>query len=113
MAAVSEVFVTVQVADMARATDFYRQALGATVSHALPFFTSLHVARVRLGLALVAKHAPTRTELHFVVGDLPAACADVERAGGGVTVPRVEVAPGVFHAECTDSEGNRFVLALR
>jgi predicted enzyme related to lactoylglutathione lyase len=113
MATVLETFVTVQVADMPRATRFYTTALQASVSHALAFFSSLHVAGVRVGLALVERHQPTITGLHFSVADLDAARADVERAGGRVVAPRVEVAPGVFVADCVDSEGNTFVLALK
>jgi predicted enzyme related to lactoylglutathione lyase len=110
---VHETFVTVPVADMKRASAFYVAAFGAKSLFALPFFSSFQIAGVRVGLGLAEGHAPTDTHLHFAVADLAAACADVERAGGRVTIARLEVAPGVFHAHCLDSEGNELVLALR
>jgi len=52
---------------MNRATNFYVTAFGAAVSAALPFWSSLHIASVRLGLALVLDHAGGTTGLHFAV----------------------------------------------
>lgn len=110
---ITETFFSVAVRDMPRATEFYVDALGATVATALPFWTSLHVAGVRVGLALVPEHHPQRVGLHFVVSDLEDACARVERAGGSIVAPRIEVAPGVFAAQVTDTEGNTFSFSLR
>jgi predicted enzyme related to lactoylglutathione lyase len=70
----------------------------------------LRIAGVRVGLALQPDLTPTSVGLYFAVGDLDAARADVERAGGKIGAP-VEVAPGVFVAEVTDTEGN--TLSLR
>src|SRR5579871_4452602 len=107
-----ETFFSVEVADMDRATAFYSSAFGATVAFATARWTSIHVAGVRLGLALNPDHAPSRTGLHFAVEDLDGARKEVERCGGK-TSPPVEVAPGVVIAEATDSEGNQLVLAAR
>jgi predicted enzyme related to lactoylglutathione lyase len=110
---VTETFFSVDVGDMPRATAFYVEALGADVVFASPGWTSLRIAGVRLGLALVQGHAGARVGLHFAVGDLAAACADVEGAGGVVVAPSVEVAPGVVVADVTDTEGNGFALVQR
>ena len=110
---VSETFFSVEVADMARATAFYREALGAVVTFPTARWTSLHLAGVRVGLALNPAHAGARTGLHFAVTDLAASLAAVERAGGRVVTPHLEAAPGVILAEVADSENNLFVLTPR
>jgi predicted enzyme related to lactoylglutathione lyase len=112
-AAVVETFFSIRVRDMERATNFYVTAFGATVAMALPFWSSLHVAGVRLGLALVRDHAEGQTGLHFAVTDLADARTWVERAGGRVVRASVEVAPGVIVSNVTDTEGNAFALVRR
>jgi predicted enzyme related to lactoylglutathione lyase len=107
---VSETFFSVDVTDMRRATAFYVEALGASVTFASDFWTSVRIAGVRLGLFLNAEHVPGRIGLHFAVGDLEAGRADVERAGGRIMGQAIEVAPGVVIIEVMDSEGNRFTL---
>ena len=108
--AVVETFFSVEVRDMERATAFYVAALGARVSFAMPRWTSIHVAGVRIGLALADGHAGGRNGLHFAVNDLASACAAIERARGRVITPSIEVAPGVVIAEVQDTERNTFVL---
>jgi predicted enzyme related to lactoylglutathione lyase len=110
---VTETFFSVEVADMRRATAFYVAALGATVSFTSEGWSSLHIAGVRVGLALNPEHAAIKTGLHFAVDDLAVARAHVERAGGKIITPSVEVAPGVIVAEVRDTEGNTFVLTQR
>jgi predicted enzyme related to lactoylglutathione lyase len=112
-AVVSETFFSVEVRDMARATAFYVEALGATVAFVTPFWTSLRIAGVRLGLAQSSEHTGGRVGLHFAVRDLAGARAEVERAGGRVVAASIEVAPGVFTAEVTDTEDNTFALSQR
>ncbi|MCU1278898.1 MAG: hypothetical protein JWM53_2444 [bacterium] len=107
---VTETFFSVEVDDMERATAFYVDALDAEVMFASPIWSSLRIAGVRLGLFLHAEHAAGRVGLHFVVSDLAAACAGVERAGGSVVEPAREVGPGVVIADVTDSERNAFTL---
>ena len=107
---VTETFFAVAVGEMERATRFYTDALGAKVSFATPGWSSLHIAGVRIGLFPDPNHRPTRTGLHFAVTDLAEACAAVERAGGSVSMPATEVAPGVVIAEVTDTEDNTFTL---
>ena len=107
---VAETFFSVSVKDMQRAIAFYREALGATVMFESPGWTSLRVAGVRLGLALVPDHVPTRVGLHFAAADLDGGRSDVERAGGRIVSPITEVAPGVLLADVEDTEGNTFTL---
>jgi predicted enzyme related to lactoylglutathione lyase len=109
----SEMFFSIEVNDMQRATRFYVDAFGAAVVFASPGWSSLHIAGVRLGLALDPGHTGNRVGLHLVVGDLASARADVEQAGGSIVAPAVEVAPGVLVADVADSEGNRFSLSQR
>jgi predicted enzyme related to lactoylglutathione lyase len=110
---VVETFFAVEVADMARATAFYTAALGATTSFATPAWTSMHLAGVRIGLALVPDHAAQHNGLHCAVDDLAAACAAIEAAGGRVATAATEVAPGVVIALVTDTEANTFTLTQR
>jgi predicted enzyme related to lactoylglutathione lyase len=110
---VVETFFSIAVRDMERATNFYVTAFGATVAFALPFWSSLHVASVRLGLALVPEHAGGTTGLHFGVVDLADARAWIERAGGRIVRASVEVAPGVVVSDVEDTEGNGFALVQR
>ena len=104
---VLETFFSVPVGDMKRATAFYVDALGATVSFATPIWSSLHIAGVRVGLFPGAPGG--RIGLHFVIDDEPATRAAIEAAGGRMAQP-IEVAPGVFVIDATDSEGNIFQL---
>lgn len=107
---VSETFFSIDVGDMERATAFYVGALGAALSWASPQWTSVHVAGVRLGLFLNQARVAGRIGLHFAVDDLAGACGAIERAGGAVTTPAYEPAPGVVIAEVRDTEGNGFTL---
>jgi predicted enzyme related to lactoylglutathione lyase len=113
MAVVIETFFSVGVLDMKRATRFYEEALGASVTFASEGWTSLRIAEVRLGLALAPLHEGATTGLHFAVGALAAAVDDVVRAGGKVVRASVEVAPGVLVGDVVDTEGNGFTLAQR
>jgi predicted enzyme related to lactoylglutathione lyase len=113
MATPTETFFSVEVTDMQRATAFYVDAFGALVAFASPDWSSLRIAGVRLALSLNPEHGANRVGLHFVVSDLQTARADVERAGGRLAAPAIEVAPGVVIADVTDSEGNTFTLSQR
>ncbi len=108
---VQETFFSLHVVEMDRAVAFYTHAFGATVELTSPGWTSLRIAGVRVGLALVPSHEPARTGLHFVVTDLAMTSGAVVHAGGSVGEV-AEVAPEVFVAAATDTEGNTFALAL-
>jgi predicted enzyme related to lactoylglutathione lyase len=107
---VTETFFSLEVTDMRRATAFYVGALGAIVVFASPSWSSLRIAGVRLGLFLHPEHTAGRVGLHFVVSDLAASRADIERVGGRIGAPSGEVAPGVVITDVTDTEGNTFSL---
>jgi len=107
---VAETFFSIEVRDMRRATAFYVNALGAIVAFESAGWSSLRIAGVRLGLALVPEHSPTKIGVHFAVHDLAVACTDIESAGGHVVGRRIEVAPGVVIADVTDTDGNTFTL---
>ena len=107
---VRETFFSLAVLDMARATRFYTRAFGATVSFSSASWSSLHIAGVRVGLALNADHEGGPTGLYFVVDDLERAGAEIERAGGHVASSPIELTPGVVLVRCTDSEGNGLML---
>jgi predicted enzyme related to lactoylglutathione lyase len=108
--AVTETFFSVSAADPERAIRFYIDVFGATVSFRTPVWTSLYIARVRIGVFTDASHTGARTGLHFAVTSLAETCAAIERAGGKRASPNMEVAPGVRIAEMVDTEGNMFAL---
>ena len=108
--AVTETFFAVEVQDMERAKAFYVRGLGATVLFATPQWTSLMIARVRIGLSLNAERAAGRVGLHFAVSDLNATRAQLESVGGAAGALPMEVAPGVTIAMVSDTEGNTFTL---
>jgi predicted enzyme related to lactoylglutathione lyase len=107
---VAETFFAIAVDDMARAVQFFARAFRAEVTFTSRGWTSLRIAGVRVGL-FVAPGAAGRTGLHFAVGDLEAACAEVVECGGRVLARAEEIAPGVVIAEIADPEGN--VITLR
>jgi len=95
---------------MPRATAFYCESMGAVTTFTSPRWSSLEITGVRVGLFSNPEHQGGRVGLHFAVSDLDAACAAVQRAGGKIVGPPTEVAPAVFVAEATDTEGNIFSL---
>jgi predicted enzyme related to lactoylglutathione lyase len=107
---VKELFITIHVSDIERATKFYEHAFGATVSFASPTWSSLMIAGVRLGVFHNAAHPGGTTGLHLVVEELATALNAVERAGGRVVVAPIEVAADVVIAEVADPEGNLITL---
>ena len=107
---VSELFVSIEVADMQRAIGFYTRIFGAEIAYASERWSSLMIAGMRLGLFHLPSHAGGRTGLHLVVDDLAEAVAEVEGAGGRIAQPPTEVAPGVVTAEVIDTEGNQLTL---
>jgi len=107
---ITETFLSIDVADMQRAVEFYVEALGASVAFSSERWSSLRIAGVRVGLAQVDRTSGRRTGIHFVVSDLAIACDVVVGAGGRVVLSATEVAPGVFVADVTDPEGNTFTF---
>jgi len=105
---ITETFFSVDVANMERATAFYSMALGTTVLWTSPRWSSLQICGVRVGLLTNSNHSGTRIGLHFAVTDLDAACASAVKAGGRIVSAAMQVAPNVFVAEVSDTEGNIF-----
>lgn len=109
---VTEIFLSLDVADTARAERFWVDAFGAQIAWTSPRWTSLRIAGARLALAVVEPppSGERRTGLHVAVSDLGEACARVRRAGGRVIDEGTEVAPGVVVGSFADLDGN--VIAL-
>ena len=106
-------YLMVMVADMDRATAFYSDAFGADVKFASPYWTSLTIAGVAIGLHHGGEDATREIGLGFDVDELDAACALVIAAGGSVVKPP-EQRPqeGITIATVADTEGNQFSLTL-
>jgi lactoylglutathione lyase len=100
------------VADMDRATAFYRDALGLHVRYPTPDWTELCWADAIVALHTGGSGAMTRTGLGFEVDDLDAALASVQAFGGRVVkAPTVTPGEPIRLAEVADPEGNVFSLA--
>ncbi len=112
MAVVSTYFMVI-VADMDRATAFYRDAFGANVKFASPYWTSLSIAGVAIGLHHGGDAETREIGLGFDVDDLDAACAGVTAAGGTVVkAPEHRPQEGITIATIADTEGNQYSLTL-
>jgi predicted enzyme related to lactoylglutathione lyase len=103
----------VYVADMDRATAFYRNAFGADVKFASPNWTSLSIAGVAIGLHHAGPDDPGPIGLGFDVDDIGGACQTVEAAGGRVVkAPEARPEEGITIATLADTEGNEFSVTL-
>jgi predicted enzyme related to lactoylglutathione lyase len=98
--------------DMDRAVAFYRDVVGLDLQSNSPRWSQL-----TRGDATVALHGGGDGELHdtglsFQVGDLDAACQEVER-GGGRVLKAPEDRPGepIRLAHLADTEGNGFTMS--
>jgi predicted enzyme related to lactoylglutathione lyase len=103
----------VMVADMARATAFYRDAFDADVKFESPYWTSLQVAGVAIGLHHGGDDTPREIGLGFDLDDLDAGCTRVTAAGGRVVkAPEHKPTEGITIATVADTEGNEYSLTL-
>jgi len=110
---VTKVYFMLWVADMDRASRFYKSALGLDEAYRSPSWTEL-----RFGDATIALHAGASQLPHhhiglgFEVDDLPAACEAVATNSGEVIAgPTERPEEGIVVADCADPDGNRFSLA--
>lgn len=100
------------VADMARATAFYRDAVGLTVLESSEYWTEL-----AHGTAIVALHGGgtdsiKRTGLSFTVQDLATFCARVAKAGAKlISGPEDRGEEGIALAQFIDTEGNQVMAS--
>jgi lactoylglutathione lyase len=112
MTVVSTYFI-VMVSEMDRATAFYRDAFGADVKFASPYWTSLTIAGTAIGLHHGGDGTAREIGLGFDVDDLDATCAAVTAAGGAVVnAPEDRPQEGITIAKVADTEGNQFSLTL-
>ena len=112
MTVVSTYFM-VMVADMDRATAFYRDAFGADVKFASPYWTSLTIAGVAIGLHHGGEATTREIGLGFDVDDLDTTCGAVTASGGTVVKPpEHKPQEGITIATVADTEGNQFSLTL-
>jgi predicted enzyme related to lactoylglutathione lyase len=111
MSRVEEMFFTIPVNDVERATAFYEDVLGARVDFTSPSWSSLVIAGIHVSLVL-REHEPSPIGMHFIVDDVALACAAVVRAGGQIAAA-TEASHGTVIAGVRDSEGNAFTLRQR
>ena len=97
--------------DMGRGIGFYKDVVGHEVK-----FESSEWSELAFGDAVVALHGGgncefNKTGLSFQVGDLEAACKDVEAGGGKVlNGPSDRAGEPIKLASVADPEGNGFTL---
>ncbi len=109
---VSETYVMLMVADMDRATVFWRDGLRLGQKFASPFWTELTSGSTVIALHGGGNRGERDTNLGFRVPDVDAAVASVVAAGGAVKVaPMTQLEEGIRLAEVTDTEGNVFFLS--
>lgn len=110
---VTKVYFMLWVADMERASTFYKQALSLDEAYRSPDWTELRFGDATIGLHSRTSQMPHQhTGLGFEVDDLDVACQAVTAAGGEVVAGPTERADeGIRVADCADTEGNRFSLA--
>jgi predicted enzyme related to lactoylglutathione lyase len=117
---VSKVYFMLWVAEVDRASRFYKAALGLHEAYRSPNWTELRFGDSTFGEATVALHSgppqrrPHHLGLGFEVDDLPAACDAVTAAGGELVAgPTERIDEGIRVADCADPDGNRFSLSQR
>jgi predicted enzyme related to lactoylglutathione lyase len=110
---VTKVYFMLWVADMDRASRFYKSALGLDEAYRSPSWTELRFGDATIGLHAGASQLPHHhIGLGFEVDDLAGACAAVTAAGGEVVAgPAERPDEGIVVADCADPDGNRFSLA--
>jgi catechol 2,3-dioxygenase-like lactoylglutathione lyase family enzyme len=115
--------VTLHIRDVARARSFYRDILGLkevsfdAVANRLVFalpgtstFLTMHIQ----GPGEEGRDAGTVSGVVFRHPDPAAACREIVRRGGTVTVPAAAIPPKNFvRAVIADPDGNEFVLSNR
>ncbi len=109
---VTRTYFMLDVADMARAVDFYRKVLGPSViRHESGSWSELKVGETTVALHASTSPAPKATALAIDVADLRACYDAVLRHGGHVLAGPVIEHNGHLSYEVADTEGNTFTLA--
>lgn len=100
------------VADMERATAFYRDTFGLTVGIASPYWTEVSIGDATIGLHAGGDGTFTRTGLSIQVDDIHGAVAAIVEHGGTIRMePQDREGEPIFLAEATDPEGNGFAVS--
>ena len=98
-------------ADLARATDFYQQVFGASVTRTSSVMAELEVAGAIIGIHGGGEGKRTWTGISFQVADVVAGATEVVAAGGGLTrEPQEEDVEAPHLAMFFDTDGNEFML---
>lgn len=115
-------YLEIPVANLDRAVGFYEAVFAVPLEretvdgYAMARFPSLGERRgadVALAQGDVYVPSKTGTIVYFHVDDVAAVLARAAARGAAILLPRKEVAPGVWVAEFSDSEGNRIALSQR
>jgi len=99
-------YLTLSVADIARAMAFYGALFGWSFEHVGE--TSAHVGNTALPMGLVASGAQDLRFLYFRVADIAAASAKVRALGGSVLEENEY--PSGLNTVCADDGGTAFSL---
>jgi predicted enzyme related to lactoylglutathione lyase len=101
-------YLTLSVADTARARAFYRELFGWRFVAGGSGAGYAHVDNTRLPLGLVPNGADTPPQLWFEVRDIQAAVARVRALGGEATEPKLSASG--WGADCRDDQGTAFSI---
>ncbi len=98
-------------ADLARATQFYQDVFGATVTKTNSVMAEVEIAGAILGIHGGGEGKRTWTGISLQVADVVAGAAEVVANGGGlVREPQEEDGEAPHLAMCHDTDGNEFML---
>ena len=98
-------------ADLARATQFYPDVFGATVTKTNSVMAEVEIAGAILGIHGGGEGKRTWTGISLQVADVVAGAAEVVANGGGlVREPQEEDGEAPHLAMCHDTDGNEFML---
>ena len=98
-------------ADLARATQFYQDVFGATVTKTNSVMAEVELAGAMIGIHGGGEGKRTWTGISLQVADVVAGAAEVVASGGGlVREPADEDGEAPHLAMCYDTDGNEFML---
>ncbi len=104
-------YVTLFVPDLEADVRFYRDGLGLVVLQESPSFTLLSAGNCRIGLhAGEQRSGASSVNLHFRVGDVDAACAELARRGPACAEAPRNQPWGLRSATFVDPAGYRVEL---
>jgi lactoylglutathione lyase len=109
----NKVYFMLWVADVDRASRFYKQVFGLDEVYRSPDWTELRFGDATIALHSRSAHLPHQhTGFGFEVDDLDEACRAIPAAGGEIVAgPARRDYEGILVADCADPDGNRFSLS--